>query len=255
MTVADRQIEWRRAAGRRERHLVWQGRQIAVVGRDRPVVHWMKRALDVSLASLILIVLSPFVLALAVAIKLTSPGPALFVQERYGSRRRRTADGVVWEPCTFQCLKFRTMVVEADPAVHVRYVRDFISGELPWTDHSVSFKIATDTRVTRVGHFLRRTSLDELPQLLNVIRGEMSLVGPRPVPTYEVMSYPGDWCLERLGALPGLTGVWQVEGRGTARFEEMIQMDLDYVRRPSFVRDLRLLCLTLPCVISRRGAR
>jgi lipopolysaccharide/colanic/teichoic acid biosynthesis glycosyltransferase len=254
VTVAGRRIEWRRPASR-ERHLVWQGRQIPVAGSDRPLVHWMKRALDVSLASFILIVLAPFLLAVAAAIRLTSPGPALFVQERYGSRRRRPADGVEWEPCTFRCFKFRTMVVEADPSVHAKYVRDFIAGDLPPTDHSVAFKIGTDPRVTSVGRLLRRTSLDELPQLLNVIRGDMSLVGPRPVPIYEVLSYPGDWCLERLGARPGLTGAWQVHGRGTVRFEEMIQMDLDYVRRPSLVRDLRLLCLTLPCVISRRGAR
>ena len=243
-------------AGPRPRHIAWDGRRIPIEGDDRPWLYLAKRAADGVIAGVALVVLSPLLLALSLLIRLTSDGPALFVQERWGSRRRRLGGGAVaWEARTFGCIKFRTMVNGADPEAHVRHVRAFVAGELEAEEVQVSVKLADDGRITRLGGLLRTTCLDELPQLINVLRGEMSLVGPRPVPLYEVQSYPGDWCLGRLGALPGLTGTWQVNGRCGADFDEMIRMDLEYVRRPSLLRDLRVLCLTVPCVLAGRGAR
>jgi lipopolysaccharide/colanic/teichoic acid biosynthesis glycosyltransferase len=219
-------------------------------------VHGAKRLLDLVVGSALLVVLSPLMIVLGALVRITSPGPAVFAQERWGSRRVRRPDGAVaWEARTFQCLKFRTMAHCADPGVHEDHVRAFVAGRLGGGADRAAFKLSRDPRVTAVGRFLRATSLDELPQLLNVLRGEMSLVGPRPVPLYEVESYPGEWCLGRLGALPGVTGIWQVRGRSRVSFEEMVLMDLDYVRRPSLVRDIGLLCLTVPCVVARRGAR
>ena len=235
--------------------VLFDGRQVPLAAEDRPAYHLAKRALDLVGAAVLLVVLALPMLGIAAAIRMTSPGPALFAQVRWGSRRRRRPDGsVVWEARTFRCLKFRTMSHRSDQSAHVEHVRAFVSGRLNG-DGRAGFKMAGDGRVTAVGAALRATSLDGLPQLVNVLRGEMSLVGPRPVPPYEIESYPGDWCLGRLGALPGLTGLWQVRGRSRVSFEEMIRMDLDYVQHPSLLRDLSLLWMTVPCVISRRGAR
>jgi lipopolysaccharide/colanic/teichoic acid biosynthesis glycosyltransferase len=115
------------------------------------------------------------------------------------------------------------------------------------------FKLSNDPRVTRVGHILRKTSLDELPQLVNVLKGEMSLVGPRPLPTYEVAEYQA-WHRERLAALPGITGLWQVQGRCEVTFEEQVQMDIEYVRNQSLWQDIKILLSTIPAVVSGRGA-
>jgi lipopolysaccharide/colanic/teichoic acid biosynthesis glycosyltransferase len=120
-------------------------------------------------------------------------------------------------------------------------------------DHA-RFKLGDDPRITRVGKYLRQSSLDELPQLLNVIKGDMSLVGPRPVPTYEVEQYQ-NWHHGRLAALPGITGYWQIKGRGSSTFDEMIAMDLDYIAQRSLGMDVRLLLSTIPAVLTRRGAR
>jgi lipopolysaccharide/colanic/teichoic acid biosynthesis glycosyltransferase len=150
-------------------------------------------------------------------------------------------------------MKFRTMRWRADEAVHVEHVAAFVRGDLP-TGANGWAKLDADPRITRVGGLLRATSLDELPQLLNVVAGQMSLVGPRPVPLYEVDCYPSERCLGRLGALPGVTGTWQVHGRSSVAFEQMIEMDLDYVAHPSLRRDLALLVLTVPSIMRRRGA-
>lgn len=223
--------------------------------RDRrlfdEVRHVAKRLLDVLAAAILLAVAAPVLLSVAVAVKVTSRGPVIFIQERAGSRRVAHRGRVWWEPRVFRCYKFRSMRVGGGDAVHRRHIERFVSGGL--TDNS-SVKMSADPRITAVGRLLRRTSLDELPQLVNVLRGDMSLVGPRPVPLYEVAEYDG-WHYERLAARPGITGIWQVYGRGRVGFTEMIQMDIDYVRRPSLVSDLKLLALTLPAVVAGRGAR
>lgn len=214
----------------------------------------VKRTLDIILASVLLIILSPVLVLIALAIKLDSRGPVLFVQERVGARRLRKAGKTVWGIRTFSLYKFRSMVADADESVHIAYIKAFVDGNVNASeDTSSQFKLTNDKRVTRVGSFLRKSSLDELPQLFNVLRGEMSLVGPRPVPIYEVEGYQARH-FERLAALPGITGLWQVQGRCQVPFEDMVRLDIDYIRKQSLWLDLKLLLLTIPTVLSKRGA-
>ena len=213
-----------------------------------------KRCIDVALSTLLLILLAPLFLLIGGAIKLETRGPALFVHERIGARRRLAHGRHTWEIRPFPCFKFRSMVEGADQAVHREYIRSFARGHAMAAEGvGAKFKLAQDSRITDVGRILRRTSLDELPQLLNVLRGEMSLVGPRPVPAYEVAEY-GESDIERLAALPGITGLWQVKGRSQVAFGEMIRMDREYVRRQSLWLDLQILLATIPAVLSGRGA-
>ena len=214
-----------------------------------------KRCLDLMLASLLLLLLLPLMLLIAAAIAVDSRGPALFVQERVGARPRPQNGRIRWEIRTFRVYKFRSMVKNADPSAHQAHVRAFVHGRIEQgRDGTARFKLANDSRVTRVGRLLRRTSLDELPQILNVLKGEMSLVGPRPVPPYEVAEYePSD--AERLMALPGITGLWQVSGRADLPFAEMIRMDRQYIRTRSCWLDLKILGATIPAVLRGRGAK
>lgn len=214
-----------------------------------------KRCLDLVLASLLLLLLLPLMVLIAVAIMLDSRGPALFVQERVGARPRAQNGRIRWEVRTFRFYKFRSMVKDADPSAHQAHVRAFVRGRIEKVQGGTArFKLANDPRVTRVGRLLRRTSLDELPQILNVLKGEMSLVGPRPVPPYEVAEYgPSD--AERLMALPGITGLWQISGRADLPFAEMIRMDREYIRTRSFWLDLKILGATIPAVLRGRGAK
>lgn len=213
-----------------------------------------KRAADLIGATLLAIVTLPVWVAIAVAIRLDTPGPVLFRQERVGARPERRSRQLRWALAVFTIFKFRTMVSDADPEVHKTAVRQYATGGAgAGPDPTAPYKLTHDPRITRVGRFLRRTSLDELPQLLNVLRGQMSLVGPRPLPPYEVAEYQ-PWHYERLCALPGITGKWQIEGRGRTSFDEGTRMDIDYVRNWSIKVDLALLIRTLPAVLSRRGA-
>jgi lipopolysaccharide/colanic/teichoic acid biosynthesis glycosyltransferase len=212
-----------------------------------------KRFIDLVGAVVLLMALLPLLVVIATIIKLESGGPVIYRQERMGSRHRRVAGARVWEPTSFLFLKFRTMSADADPALHQAHVEDFVRGRLRGSDTKASFKLAGDPRVTRVGRILRRTSLDELPQLVNVIRGEMSLVGPRPVPLYEAALYNGHQ-RQRFAAVPGLTGLWQIRGRCDVSFEAMIELDLAYVRSRSPWLDAKILFLTIPAVIGGRGA-
>ena len=207
----------------------------------------IKRATDVAGSSMALIILSPIFLAIAVAIKLSSPGPILFRQKRVGQY------GV---PFTF--LKFRSMYSGNDSQVHMEYVKRFIAGNVnpgaPEEPGKVVYKITEDPRVTRVGRFLRNTSLDELPQFLNVLRGEMSLVGPRPPLPYELEAYD-IWHRRRLLEVrPGITGLWQVNGRSRLRFDDMVRLDLQYAKAWSLWLDIKILLQTPRAVFSREGA-
>jgi exopolysaccharide production protein ExoY len=216
----------------------------------------VKRCLDVLLASALIIVTAPVLALVEVMIVLDSGRPVFYRQQRVGARRVRRGGRTEWLETRFRIVKFRTMVPDADSSpVHQRFVESFVAGEL--ADHETpddTFKLRDDPRVTRVGRVLRATSLDELPQLFNVLAGTMSLVGPRPVPPYETALYKPHH-RERLAALPGITGPWQVHGRGRVSFEEMIKLDIEYVRQQSLWRDLSLLLRTLPAVLSKRGAR
>jgi lipopolysaccharide/colanic/teichoic acid biosynthesis glycosyltransferase len=221
---------------------------------DRPSYFVCKRSLDVILSILVLIAFLPLFAVIALLIKLDSPGPILFRQERVAAKRRSLGAKTFWIVQNFTMYKFRSMVADADSSLHKAYIRDFVEGRIsPQLAPGGKFKVSNDPRVTRLGRVLRKLSLDELPQLLNVLRGDMSLVGPRPVPTYEVACYRnGDH--RRLAALPGITGLWQVRGRCLVSFEEMVRMDIDYIRKATFWFDLKILFLTIPAVLSKRGA-
>lgn len=233
-----------------ESALPWTHAALRTAVANRSAQFWCKRTLDVLSGALLVVLLLPLLLVIAALIKIDSPGPVLFVHQRVGARRRMQAGRPVWAVADFPMFKFRSMVDHADQALHRAQVLAFVQGRL---NPSGSAKLENDPRVTRVGRLLRRTSLDELPQLFNVLRGEMSLVGPRPVPPYEVAAYV-DWQRERLAALPGITGLWQVTGRGVVTFDDMVRLDIEYVRTQSLWLDLRLLLATIPAVVSGRGA-
>jgi lipopolysaccharide/colanic/teichoic acid biosynthesis glycosyltransferase len=203
-----------------------------------------KRALDVAGSAALLGALSPVLLAVSGLIKLTSKGPVLFRQTRVGHDGR-----------PFTMLKFRTMQANCDPKIHQQYVAQFIqAGTSGEPGASRVFKIVDDPRVTRFGHFLRRSSLDELPQFWNVLRGDMSLVGPRPPLPYEVERYKR-WHLRRLReAKPGITGLWQVTGRSRTTFDEMVRLDLRYAKTYSVWTDLKILLATPRAVVTGKGA-
>jgi lipopolysaccharide/colanic/teichoic acid biosynthesis glycosyltransferase len=216
----------------------------------------IKRLGDILVSGIALLILSPLLVFIAILIKLDSAGPVFFMQRRGGSRMRRLGAGrEKWDVVPFEIFKFRTMAHNADESSHKDLVKAWVSGNaVANEDSNAGFKLANDKRITRLGTFLRRTSLDELPQLLNILRGEMSLVGPRPVPLYEVEEY-ADWHHERFCAPPGLTGWWQVKGRGRATFEESIKLDIEYVRNRSFWMDVKVLLLTVPAVFVGKGAK
>jgi lipopolysaccharide/colanic/teichoic acid biosynthesis glycosyltransferase len=199
------------------------------------------RGLDIVVATLLLVLLAPVLLIIALVVRLDSPGWPIYRQERIGLRRRR-----------FVVNKFRTMAADAGHETHRQFVLELISGERGPTENG-RFKMTEDTRITRVGRFLRRSSLDELPQLWNVLRGDMSLVGPRPPIQYEVDRYPEHW-FGRFAVKPGMTGLWQVNGRSDVTLEEMIRLDLEYVRRRSFWLNVEILLRTVPVVLRARGA-
>jgi lipopolysaccharide/colanic/teichoic acid biosynthesis glycosyltransferase len=221
---------------------------------DRPSYFVCKRSLDVILSIMMLIALLPLFAVIALLIKLDSPGPILFRQERVGAKRRRRGAKTVWIVQNFTMYKFRSMLADADSSPHEAYIRDFVEGHIsPKRAPGGKFKLSNDPRVTRLGRVLRKFSLDELPQLLNVLKGDMSLVGPRPVPTYEVACYRnGDH--RRLASLPGITGLWQVRGRCLVSFQEMVRMDVEYIHHANLWFDLKILVLTIPAVLSKRGA-
>ncbi len=205
----------------------------------------VKRSFDVVAAAAALVLLSPLLGAIALAVRLDSPGPVLFRQERVGLRGRR-----------FRFLKFRSMRDGNDPAAHRAYVTQLIKkGQVATRNedgHEV-YKLEDDDRVTRVGRVLRKYSLDELPQLWNVLRGDMSLVGPRPALDYEIEAYR-DWHRLRLQVTPGLTGLWQVAGRSRVDFDEMVFQDVMYAYNQSFLTDLGICVRTVPVVLQGRGA-
>jgi exopolysaccharide biosynthesis polyprenyl glycosylphosphotransferase len=195
----------------------------------------VKRGVDLIGSAAALLLLAPVLAAVALMVKLSSPGPVLFSQLRYGRHRHR-----------FRMYKFRTMVQDAEARqVHLECMND-AQGPV--------FKIRRDPRITRVGALLRRTSLDELPQLWNVLRGDMSLVGPRPLPVRDVQHFAEAWLMRRFSVLPGITGLWQVSGRSDLGFDEWIRLDLAYIDQWSPWLDLSILARTIPAVLTGRGA-
>lgn len=192
-----------------------------------------KRVLDLVGALVGVVIVSPVLGLVAVAVRLDSPGPILFRQIRLGIGGR-----------PFTVLKFRTMHLSADERRHQDHIRELLRTGEAATEDTTWAPIAADPRVTRIGSFLRRSHLDELPQFLNVLRGDMSLVGPRPPIPYEVELYE-PWQLPRLSVIPGLTGLWQAYGWGRLSFAEGVKLDLEYVERRSFGLDLKIILRTL----------
>jgi lipopolysaccharide/colanic/teichoic acid biosynthesis glycosyltransferase len=242
-------------SGSAETQLQYIGRAVSDQGRNvRRVRAAVKRSFDFVAAGTLLMILAPLFLVVSVAIRLDSRGPAFFHQDRVGAKPRFRSGVTEWEARTFQVHKFRSMAADSDDSAHQDYITAFVEGSAEESGKEGStFKLVDDPRVTRLGRLLRKTSIDELPQLLNVLAGDMSLVGPRPVPIYEARQYE-TWQMERLHARPGMTGYWQVYGRGQVTFEEMMRMDIFYVRNQSLFLDLKLLALTVPAVVSGRGA-
>jgi len=206
---------------------------------------FFKRLIDIFVCVLVVVVGFPFFLALALLIKLTSKGPVFFSQQRIGER------GDV-----FTLYKFRTMRQDTDDSIHREFTRSFIEGRMSNSSLDEKapsiYKLADDPRVTSVGNFLRKTSLDELPQFINILRGEMTIVGPRPPLQYE-LEYYEEWHKFRLKVKPGLTGLWQVSGRSSVPFNEMVKLDLYYIEHWSLLLDLKIMLRTIPVMLFGSG--
>lgn len=242
--------------------VLWQTPQSAVAGaqarEERQLYFTCKRILDISVSAVGLLALLPLLVIVAVLIVLDTPGPAIFCQERVGLKRKRGTRREAWQVGMFTMYKFRTMYRDSQSDAHRAFVEAFIDNDteklaaLQGEDTQVR-KLVHDARITGLGKLLRKTSLDEVPQLWNVLKGDMSLVGPRPPIPYEVDMYQA-WHHQRLAALPGVTGLWQVTARSSADFDEMVKLDLHYIEHQSFWLDLKILLKTPLVVLGGNGA-
>lgn len=207
-----------------------------------PYYQIAKRVLEIILCLISVPFLMPVGLLIAIAVRLDSPGSVFFVQERIGKGGRR-----------FKMIKFRTMHYNLDDNSHRVYMKAYINGHSVSPGENMVFKPFDTNQVTRVGRFLRKTSLDELPQLINVLRGEMSIVGPRPNVPWEVEEYRG-WHIERLEVAPGITGLAQIRGRSSISFDEIVQYDIEYIKKQSLKLDLKILWWTIASILAGKGA-
>ncbi|MEM8920248.1 MAG: sugar transferase [Pseudomonadota bacterium] len=205
---------------------------------DNLVIHPLKRAFDLVVAIPALIFLSPLLFAIAIGVRLSSAGPSIFFQERCGLGGRM-----------FQCLKFRTMVVDAKERLEQILMDDPDLAE----EWKANQKLRKDPRITPFGLFLRKTSLDELPQLVNIIRGDMSIIGPRPIVASERSRY-GEDMVSYNRVRPGVTGLWQISGRNDTTYEERVALDVEYVEAWSLKRDLEIFFKSIPAILFSRGA-
>jgi exopolysaccharide biosynthesis polyprenyl glycosylphosphotransferase len=206
---------------------------------------FLKRSTDIVISLAVLFLGFPFLLAIALLIKLTSRGPVFFKQERVGEDGR-----------SFALFKFRTMRTDCDDSIHREFTRNFIQGRMPEPSLDANdctvYKLTDDPRITAVGGFLRKTSLDELPQFINILKGEMTIVGPRPPLLYEYECYD-EWAKQRLKVRPGLTGLWQVSGRSAVSFKEMVHMDIYYIENWSLLLDFNIMLKTVPVMLAGTG--
>ncbi len=207
---------------------------------ERLLYAWTKRFFDLIISAIALLALSPVLAAIALAVRLDSPGPALFAQRRVGKGGKE-----------FTLFKFRSMYYGADEGIHRAFAKQYIHGQCE-AEGNTCFKPKDDPRVTRVGKFLRMTSLDELPQIINILKGEMNWVGPRPT-SFGIETYDLAYT-ERLEVKPGLTGLWQVEGRSTLDLHERIKLDIKYIENQGLLFDVWILLRTVGAVVTRRGA-
>lgn len=220
-----------------------------------------KRVMDLVVVTFSMLFLLPLMAFIALLIKLDSPGPAIFKQERVTAKRRVKNGQVYWEEVPFTIYKFRTMRFDAKATIHREFVEAFITGnearmaelQPARSSEETKYKMVADPRITRIGSFLRKTSLDELPQFWNVMAGHMSLVGPRPPIPYEVDLYLFHHH-DRLRTVPGITGWWQVKGRSTTTFEDMVRLDVEYIQRQSLWLDIKIIFMTVMVVFNAKGA-
>ena len=203
-----------------------------------------KKSFDVSVAFILVLLSLPLMIILAICIKITSKGPVLFVQERVGKGGK-----------PFKFYKFRSMAHNNDNSIHEAFMQKLIRGEVmaEYDETAPHFKMENDPRITEFGQFIRKTSLDELPQLFNVLNGSMSLVGPRPPIPYEVQAYKS-WHLQRLSIKPGITGLWQVSGRSSLAFDEMVELDIEYIQKRNIFLDIKILLQTIPAALNTSTA-
>lgn len=252
------------------------GKTTELVITDRRTYYAAKRVMDILIAGLLLIVMLPIMALAAILIFVYSPGPVFFIQERVGAKRLTRGRTTTWEPTRFRCFKFRTMRINADASVHRAYVRALIENDqqemqavqqqateprkaqllhvlAAQVSPTQPRKLTHDARIIRPGRILRKLSIDELPQLINVLRGDMSMIGPRPAIPYEVEMYK-PWHMLRLQAQPGLTGLQQVTARCTADFDEQVRLDIEYIRQQSIWLDLKIALKTPLAILFARGA-
>ncbi len=198
-----------------------------------------KRIMDIVIASIALVVVFPLLLVVGILIRFQDGGQAVYAQKRYGRNGR-----------TFKCYKLRSMVANADERLQEILATD-PAARAEWEETQ---KFVNDPRITPLGHFIRKTSIDELPQLWNILRGDMSLVGPRPIVENEIAKY-GEFYRDYCAVRPGLTGLWQVEGRSNTTYDERVQLDAKYARTRTFTGDFMIMLRTVPAVLLSRGAR
>lgn len=233
----------------------------AIISCPRCRYLFFKRLFDLAFILLLIIPLTPVLIIIAILIMLDSPGSPIFKQERVGAKHENGCGSLCWKQRRFTMYKFRTMQAGADSTIHHEFIKAYIAGDYVRLSEiqaknkvKAKYKLVNDPRITRMGRFLRKASLDELPQVWNVLRGDMSVVGPRPPIPYEVDLYQS-WHHQRLMTVQGITGLWQVEGRSSTTFEEMVALDLKYIQQQSLWFDLKILLETIPRVLSKRGAR
>jgi lipopolysaccharide/colanic/teichoic acid biosynthesis glycosyltransferase len=212
--------------------------------RNRPRIYpAIKRVLEIILALVLLALLSPFFIGLAVSIRLSSPGPVFFRQTRVGKGGK-----------SFTFYKFRSMYVDIDREAHKAFMKAFVNGHAKDANRHQDFKPIQTNQITKIGRFLRKTSLDELPQIINIVKGDMSFIGPRPNMEAEVEEYK-ERHKQRLDVLPGLTGLAQINGRSSLSFDQIVDYDLKYIENESLLLDLKVLWGTIPAVLNGKGAR
>lgn len=230
---------------------------VAISGKTN-FYYCTKRIIDIIISTIALIILFPLMLIVAILIRVDSPGPVIFTQKRITTLRRRVSGGYQWDRAEFSFYKFRTMKHNADDTLHKTYVKALIDHDdqtlnsLGNADSKIK-KLTKDPRVTRLGHLLRRSSIDELPQFWNVLKGDMSVVGPRPAIPYELDFYK-PWYFRRFETKPGLTGLWQVVARCSIDFDGMVKLDLEYLEKQSLLEDLKIIFMTPVAIFLHRGA-
>ncbi len=231
---------------------------VRAVSKPRRGYYAAKRVMDFMVALCLLVILLPLMLVISLAIWLYSPGPVFFRQERVGVKKVWHGKNVRWERADFTCYKFRTMKINADSAIHRQYIKALIENDQKGMAAAQGVettvrKLVNDSRVIRPGGLLRKFSLDELPQLWNVLRGDMSLIGPRPAIPYEVEMYK-PWHLCRLEAQPGISGLQQVKSRCVTDFDEQVRLDLEYIENQSLWLDFKIAVQTPLAIVLSRGA-